>query len=131
MDILSQSGVYWAVVFIRVNDIGAVKTSEDATKTANNLIAAYKQMIVKAHNRKIKIYGATIAPFNGNFYYNQYSEFCRNEVNKWIRNSGYYDVVIDFAKSMASPQDATSLMSSYQNDHLHPDGHANLAITES
>lgn len=60
-------------------------------------------MVVKAYDKKIKIYGATIAPFNGNSYYNQYSESCRNEVNEWIRNSGYYDGVIDFAKSMASP----------------------------
>lgn len=130
-DILGQSGVHWAVIFIGVNDIGAVKTFEDATKTANSLIAAYKQMIVKAHDKKIKIYGATIAPFNGNSYYNQYSELCRNEVNEWIRNSGYYDGVIDFAKSMASPQDATSLMSSYQNDHLHPDAAGYKKMGES
>lgn len=130
-DILSQSGVHWAVVFIGVNDIGAVKTYEDATKTANNLIAAYKQMIVKAHDKKIKIYGGTIMPFNGNSYYNQYSESCRNEVNEWIRNGGYYDGVIDFAKSMASEQDATSLISSYQNDHLHPDADGYKKMGES
>lgn len=130
-DILSQSGVHWAVVFIGVNDIGSVKTSEDATKTANNLIEAYKQMIVKAHDKKIKIYGGTIMPFNGNSYYNQYSESCRNEVNEWIRNGGYYDGVIDFAKSMASPQDATSLISSFQNDHLHPDASGYKKMGES
>lgn len=130
-DILSQSGVRWAVVFEGVNDIGAVKTLEDAVKTANNLIGAYKLMIVKAHDKKIKIYGATIAPFNGSSYYNQYSESCRNEVNEWIRNSGYYDGVIDFAKSMASPQDATSLISSYQNDHLHPDAAGYKKMGES
>ena len=130
-DILSQSGIRWAVVFQGVNDIGAVKTPEDATKTANNLIDAYKLMIVKAHNKKIKIYGATIAPFNGNSYYNQHSESCRNVVNEWIRNSGYYDGVIDFAKSMASPEDATSLVSSFQNDHLHPDAAGYKKMGES
>lgn len=121
-DILDQSGVRWAVIFIGVNDIGGVKTADAATTKTNDLIAAYKQMIDKAHAKNIRIYGATILPFNGNGYYNQYSESCRNEVNKWIRTAGNYDGTIDFDKAMRNPQDTTRLLlPAYQNDGLHPD----------
>jgi lysophospholipase L1-like esterase len=130
-DILGQSGVRWAVVFEGVNDIGGVSTPTAATTIANNLIAAYKQMIVKAHAKNIRIYGATIMPFKGNSYYNQYSELCRNTVNQWIRAKGNYDGCIDFDKVMRSPSDTTRLVSSYQNDGLHPDTTGHRAMGES
>jgi lysophospholipase L1-like esterase len=120
-DILSQSGVRWAIVFEGVNDIGGVRSATGATTTANNLIAAYTQMIAKAHARNIRIYGGTITPFKGNGYYNQYSEQCRNTVNQWIRTKGNYDGCIDFDKTMRNPLDTLSLVSTYQNDSLHPD----------
>ena len=130
-DILNQSGVRWAIVFEGVNDIGGVNSAAGATSTANNLIAAYTQMIIKAHARNIKIYGATILPFNGNAYYNQYSELCRSTVNQWIRTKGNYDRCIDFDKVMRNPQDTTRLMSTYQNDGLHPDAAGYKTMGES
>ena len=130
-DILNQSGVRWAVVFEGVNDIGAIRTSAVAVKTTNNLIDAYKLMIVKAHNKNIRIYGATIPPFKGNSYYNQFSDSSRNAINDWIRHSGYYDGVIDFCKTMADPQDTTRITTSYQNDHLHPDAAGYKKMGES
>jgi hypothetical protein len=60
-------------------------------------------------------------PFKGNVYYNQYSELCRNTVNRWIRTKGNYDACIDFDKIMRNPLDTTRLVSTYQNDGLHPD----------
>lgn len=120
-DILNQPGIRWAIVFTGVNDIGGVKTQEAATAKTNDLIAAFELMITKAHAENLKIYGATILPFKGNGYYNQYSEACRNAVNQWIRAEGNYDAVIDFEKAMRSPQDSTKLVSTYQNDGLHPD----------
>ena len=120
-DILGQRGVRWAIIFEGVNDIGGVSSAGGATTTANNLIAAYKQMNVKAHNNNIRIYGATILPFNGNAYYNQYSELCRSTVNQWIRTKGNYDACIDFDEAMRNPQDTTRLVSTFQNDGLHPD----------
>ncbi len=120
-DILSQSGVRWAIVFEGVNDIGRVRSATAATTTATNLIAAYSQMIAKAHAKNIRIYGGTITPFKGNGYYNQFSEQCRNTVNQWIRTKGNYDGCIDFDKTIRNPLDTASLVSTYQNDGLHPD----------
>jgi lysophospholipase L1-like esterase len=130
-DILNQQGVRWAIVFEGVNDIGGVSSATAATTTPNNLIAAYKQMIVKAHTKNIRIYGGTILPFKGNSYYNQYSELCRNTVNQWTRTKGNYDAFIDFDKAMRNPQDTTRLVSTYQNDGLHPDAAGYKTMGES
>ena len=120
-DILTQPGVKSVIIFEGVNDIGGVRTAEAAKSVANDLIAAYKTMIESAHSRGLKIYGATITPFKGNGYYNQYSEQCRNEVNTWIRQSGKFDGVFDFDSVVRNPEDKESLVSSNQNDGLHPD----------
>jgi len=130
-DILNQQGVRWVIIFEGVNDIGGVSSATTATSTANRLIDAYKQMIVKAHSINIRIYGGTILPFNGNGYYNQYSESCRNTVNEWIRTKGNYDACIDFDKMMRNPQDTTRLVSTYQNDGLHPDAAGYKKMGES
>ena len=130
-DILGQSGVRWAIVFEGVNDIGGVGSATAATTTANSLITAYRQMVIKAHAKNITIYGGTILPFKGNAYYNQYSEACRNTVNQWIRTKGNYDGCIDFDKVMRDPQDSTRLVSTYQNDGLHPDAAGYKTMGES
>jgi lysophospholipase L1-like esterase len=131
-DILNQQGVRWAIVFEGVNDIGGVSSAVAATTTANNLIAAFQQMIGKAHAKNIRIYGGTITPFNGNSYYNQYSELCRNTVNQWIRTKGNYDGCIDFDKVMRNPQDTMRLLlPAYQNDGLHPDAAGYKKMGES
>ncbi len=130
-DIINQSGVRWAIVFEGVNDIGGVRSSSAATTMEANLIAAYRQMIIKAHAKNIRIYGATIMPFKGNGYYNQYSESCRESVNQWIRTPGNFDACIDFDKAMRNPLDTLSLVSSYQNDGLHPDAAGHKKMGES
>ncbi len=119
-DILSQAGVKYVIIFEGVNDIGGVRSADAAVSVANGLISAYKMMIDSAHTRGLKIYGATITPFKGNGYYNQYSESCRNEVNGWIRKSDMFDAVFDFDYVLRNPSDTISLVSSYQNDGLHP-----------
>jgi lysophospholipase L1-like esterase len=120
-DILNQQGVRWVIIFEGVNDIGRVHSSSAATTTLNNLINAYKQMITTARSKNIKIYGATIMPFKGNGYYNQYSDSCRQTVNTWIRTGGFYDAVIDFDKVTRDPSDTAKLgIECYQNDGLHP-----------
>ncbi len=130
-DILGQSGVRWAVIFEGVNDIGAVGSAASVTTTAKSLIAAYRAMVIKAHAKNIRIYGGTILPFKGNAYYNQYSEACRNAINQWIRTKGNYDGCIDFDQVMRNPQDTTRLVSTYQNDGLHPDAAGYKTMGES
>jgi lysophospholipase L1-like esterase len=131
-DILDQRGLQWVIVSEGVNDIGGVSSASAATTTANNLINAYKKFIADAHAKNLKVYGATIMPFNGNSYYNASSESCRSTVNKWIRTPGNYDAVIDFDKIMRSTSDTTKLgVTTFQNDGLHPDAAAYKKMGES
>src|SRR5215469_8221403 len=66
-DVLAQSGVKWLIVWEGVNDIGtAPATDADQKQVAADIIAAYQQIIVRAHAQGIRVYGATITPFGGN-----------------------------------------------------------------
>lgn len=88
-------------------------------------------MITYAHQKGIKVLGGTILPFNGNSYYNVHSELCRNTVNNWIRNSEWFDAVIDFDLVMRNPDDHSRLVTTYQNDGLHPDAAGYKKMGES
>lgn len=133
-DVLAQTGVRWLVVFEGVNDIGTAEATESAQKsTADRLIAAYDQIIVRAHAQGIKVYGATITPFGGNDLYDDGSgvrEATRHTVNDWIRTSGGFDAVIDFDRTARDPSSPARLRPAYDvGDHLHlnPTGYRALA----
>lgn len=122
-DVLNQAGIKWVIIYEGVNDLGGKRDSTMAYRTANDLIAAYEKMIGQAHAKGIKVYGATIMAFKGNSYYNKHSEGARQQVNEWIRNSGKFDAVIDFDKTLRDPADPEMLLDAAQsgaNDHLHP-----------
>lgn len=118
-DVLTQHGVRWAIIFEGVNDIGGANDLTAPT-VANDLIEAYKKMIISAHAKNIKVIGATIMPFKNHSYYTQARDEARNTVNEWIRNSGNFDEVIDFDKTMRDPLDNSILLPSIQSDYLHP-----------
>jgi len=120
-DILNQQGVRWIIIFEAINDIGQTPDSIAAARVANDLVAAYENMIDLAHARNIKVYGATILPFGKSFYYTGYREKARNTVNTWIRNSNRFDAVIDFDMVLRNPEDSLSLLpEAHTGDFLHP-----------
>lgn len=120
-DVLGQSGVRWLIILEGVNDLGGTRDSASAVQVAKDLIAAYEQMVAKAHAKGIKVYGATILPFGKSFYYKSYREKARIVVNDWIRAKGHFDAVIDFDKVMQDPADTMSLLPNLQSgDFLHP-----------
>jgi lysophospholipase L1-like esterase len=133
-DVLAQSGVQWLVVFEGVNDIGTAEAAPAAQKqVADDLIAAYDQIIVRAHAQGIRVYGATLTPFGGNDMYDDpggYREEARRTVNTWIRTGHRFDAVIDFDRTARDPADPRRLDPSYDvGDHLHlnPAGYKALA----
>src|SRR5690606_17968209 len=120
-DVLQQQGVKWLIILEGVNDLGQTPDSLTAMQVANELIAAYDQMITRAHAHNIKVFGATILPFGHSFYYQPYRETARNTVNEWIRNSGRFDAVIDFDQHMRNPEDPIALLPDlHTGDFLHP-----------
>jgi len=131
-DILAQNGVRWLIIFEGINDIGGVRSIEAATKVANDLIDAYSQMINKAHAKGIKVYGATIMPFAKSFYDADYRQVARDSVNNWIRNSGRFDAVIDFDKTMRNPDEPKTILSNvHDGDFLHPNELGYIKMGES
>ena len=109
-DVLAPAGVQWVIVFEGVNDLGGlarlgeVPASEHAA-LVQRVIAAYQQVIERAHAHGLRVYGATITPYVGSTYYHPgpFSEADRQTVNKWIRTAGNFDAVIDFEPWSAIP----------------------------
>ncbi|KAK3063668.1 hypothetical protein LTS18_013709 [Coniosporium uncinatum] len=135
-DVLSHSGVRYAMIFEGVNDIGvAASDTSNQTATYERLIAAYEQIILRVHTFGIPVLGATITPFSApNSTIQAYStplrEQTRQKLNGWIRNSGKFDAVVDFDKMLADPKMPSQLYSEYNSgDYLHPNvaGYQKLA----
>src|SRR5262245_45591252 len=118
-DVLMQTGVTHVVVMEGINDIGIARANP--TPSAADLIAGHKQLIERAHARGLKIYGATLTPYEGAAYFTPEGEAKRQALNQWIRTSGAYDGVIDFDMVTRDPAAPTKFLPAYDSgDHLHP-----------
>ena len=123
-DALDQPGVRDIIVLEGINDIGfgAGLPNAGPDVSACQLIAGYEQLIAQAHARGLRIFGATLLPFQGAGYYTAAGEATREAVNTWIRTSGAFDGVIDFDAVMRDPAHPLRLNPAYDSgDHLHPD----------
>jgi lysophospholipase L1-like esterase len=132
-DVLAQPGVQWLVVMEGINDIGlgARSTGLDAV-TVDELIAAHKQIIERAHMRGIKVIGATLTPFGGAGYYSDEGEAIRTALNEWIRTGKSYDAVIDFDATTRDPENPKQIRPSYNiRDHLHPNDEGYKAMADA
>lgn len=127
-DVVAQTGVRYVIVFEGVNDLGGltrlgeVPASEHGALVAH-ILAAYQQMILRAHAHGLEIIGGTITPYAGSDYYHPTArdEQDRNNVNAWIRTPGHFDAVIDFDKVVRDPNHPDRLLPGYDSgDHLHP-----------
>jgi lysophospholipase L1-like esterase len=123
-DVLSQSGVRWLIILEGINDLGAhgrTPLRDEKIPTAQELIAAYQQMILRAHTHHIRVFGATILPYQGAGYFSSVGEADRQTINQWIRTSGAFDAVIDLDAATRDPQKPTQLAPTADSgDHLHP-----------
>lgn len=123
-DVLAVPGVRWLVVLAGINDIGTAAGAREAGQpaaTAADLITAYRQMILRAHDHGIEVYGATIMPFEGFSYFSAQGEADRQTLNQWMRSSGELDQVIDFDAVARDPRAPSRLSAAVDGgDHLHP-----------
>ncbi len=123
-DVLGQNGVRWLIVLEGVNDLGTrtnAKERGEQAATPDDLIAAYEQIIYRAHAHNIRVYGATILPYEGAHYYTPDGEADRQKVNQWIRTSGHFDGVIDLDAATRDPKNPSHLSAAADSgDHLHP-----------
>lgn len=116
-DVLAQAGVRWLILLHGVNDIGAAANQS----VAQQLIAAYQQLVAAAHDHDIKVYGVPILPFGSSMYDSADHEAARQTVNNWIRATGNFDHVIDLEAVVRDPASPARLLAAYDSgDHLHP-----------
>ncbi|ATY32683.1 SGNH/GDSL hydrolase family protein [Sphingomonas psychrotolerans] len=120
-DVLSVPGVTHVVLLEGINDIGASKGNPAQAASAEQVIAAYRQLIHRAHARGLKVLGGTLLPFVGAAYQDAAGEAKRVAVNQWIRTAGVFDGVIDFDAATRDPAQRERLIAGFEiGDHLHP-----------
>jgi lysophospholipase L1-like esterase len=79
---------------------------------ADPIIAAYSQIIQRAREKGILVYGSPITPNGPNAV--------RTAVNEWIRTSGAFDQVIDLDAVIRDPNAPDTIAAMFNNDGLHP-----------
>ena len=100
--------------------VSARERNEQAA-TADDIIAADEQLILRAHAHNIRVYGATILPYEGAGYFTPDGDVDRMKVNDWIRTSGKFDGVIDLDAVTRDPKSPSHLAAvADSGDHLHP-----------
>lgn len=134
-DVLARPGVTEMILLEGINDIGwpnmkprpmkngTMRTNPFAGQvvTANDLILGMKQIIDRAHAHGIKVFGATMTPYEGADYFTPEGENVREAVNQWIRTGGAFDGVFDFDAAVRDPNHPRQFRDDYQSgDHLHP-----------
>ncbi|BCJ48433.1 SGNH hydrolase [Actinoplanes ianthinogenes] len=109
-DVLATPGLGYLVVAIGLGDIGISYAPRDADGppaefltmfpgapvTADDLIAGYRQLIARARDRGVMVYGATLTPYGRDEMFSMDGERVRQAVNDWIRTGGAFDAVLDF-----------------------------------
>ncbi len=124
-DLFGPRGVKYVILFEGTNDLGG---SRDGVATAEQIKAVFRDIIREAHERGIRVIGATVTSAVGSFYQRGGEhEKGRQALNAWIRESGEFDGVIDFDRITAGPDDPTRINPAFlfENDwlHLNADGY--------
>ncbi len=133
-DVLSVPGIKGIILMEGINDIGRGLGAPNSTEpvTAEALEAADEQIIARAHEHGIRVIGATLTPYQGASYASAPGEAAREALNDWIRTSGSFDAVIDFAPVVADPANPLTFAKAYNDrDHLHPNDAGYKAMADA
>jgi lysophospholipase L1-like esterase len=125
-DVLAQTGVTHVIVQAGGNDIFTLNPVEEVT--VEQVIQGHRQLIERAHSKRLRIFGCTLTPVEGFLLpgtpfpvFTPEKEVKRQAVNAWIRTSGEYDGVIDFDRVLRDPTSPTKIRALYDSgDHGHP-----------
>ncbi|KAE8443760.1 hypothetical protein EG329_001354 [Mollisiaceae sp. DMI_Dod_QoI] len=139
-DVLAQSGIAYSMIFEGVNDIGTAATDAVSQKNVGDrIIAAFTQMVERAHAHGYPMFAATITPFSApgynvtaQVYSDPEREATRQRVNSFIRYSGVFDAVIDFDAVLRNESFPYSIQTGLQGgDWLHPNALGYQKISQS
>lgn len=130
-DVLSLPGVKYIILFEGVNDIGNrfgrrgpnqpnFPGLDQPEITVEQMIAGYRQIVSRAHEKGIKVIGSPIGPYMGAAYWSEEGEAARQAINDWILNSGTFDGVVRLDVAFADPAEPRQMRDGYHfGDHLH------------
>jgi lysophospholipase L1-like esterase len=134
-DVLAQPGLRAVVLLEGINDLGG------GGATAADVMAGMADIADRVHAAGVPIIGATLTPSGGAAgglanYGTAETDEQRRAVNDFIRTSGTFDAVVDFAAATADPADPSRLLPAYDTnssvggpgDHLHPNRAGFLAM---
>lgn len=135
-DVIAQDGVKYLIILESINDIGRTTLPNPALGneaiTADELIQGMKQMIDRAHAHGIRVFGATLTPYEGAKYMDANGETMREAVNEFIRHGGKFDGVIDFDKATLDAAHPHKFLPAYDSgDNLHPNDAGYKAMGDS
>ena len=117
-DVLATPGLTHVILLEGINDIG--RSATDGV-TAEDIIFGYRQLIMRAHERGVKIIGATLTPASPRSSFTPALEARRAAVNTFVRSGGEFDGVIDFDAITRDPANPLQFLPKYDSgDHLHP-----------
>ncbi|MFJ9379542.1 GDSL-type esterase/lipase family protein [Streptomyces sp. NPDC101455] len=116
-DVLSQPNARTVLLFEGVNDLSW------GGATADQVIDGMTEIARRAHERGLRIVGATVVPYRGwGDWWTEAKETERQKVNAFVRDSGgVFDAFADFDKAVRDPDDPTRYAAAFDSgDHLHP-----------
>ena len=126
-DVVGRAGAKEVILLMGINDFGFSETPPNPVTnplpevSAAQVEAGYEQIIAQAHAAGLRIFGATLTPYQGSGYYSAVGEAKREAVNTWIRTSGAFDGVIDFDAVVRDPSNPLAINPVFDSgDHLHP-----------
>jgi lysophospholipase L1-like esterase len=136
-DVFGQPNVKYLILYEGINDIGLPGAigAPGPPLTPAQVIAGMRQVIARAREHGLVIYGATLAPFEGTVlpgYYTPEKEVTRQAVNQWIGATREFDGYFDFDKALQDPAHPARLKPEYDSgDHLHPNDAGEKAMSEA
>ncbi|NDV89132.1 SGNH/GDSL hydrolase family protein [Aurantimonas aggregata] len=141
-DVFSQPNLKAVIVLIGINDIswpGTGFAPNQVRPTADAMIAGYQQLIALADANNVRLIGATLPPFEGALngtplgnYYDPEKDALRHEINRWIRERGAFDAIVDFDAVLRDPGHPARINPAFDSgDHLHPGDEGNRAMADA
>lgn len=132
-DVLSLPNVKYIILFEGVNDLGnrfgpqrgpgggpALPGLDQPQITVEEMIAGYKQIVARAHEKGIKVIASPIGPYKGASYWTEEGEAARQKIADWMLTSGTFDGIVRIDTAFADPADPRQYRDGYHmGDHLH------------
>jgi lysophospholipase L1-like esterase len=137
-DVLSPPNTGFLIVELGINDLGLPggRNLPDEEVSADDMIAGFRQLIVRANDHGIKVFFGTIPPFGGFTerpgFYSDAAEIKRETINNWIRTNKEAQGYIDFEAALRDPAKPGRLNPKFDSgDHLDPNDAGYKAMSDA